>query len=288
MVEERSDISIQYGLQITTEAEKLGILKPNHERRGFYIVVDGLDGIGKGEVIRSLKAFEERQGRAVFDTISASKARRKGLPELSDFWAPPETYYDSIIVAEPTYAGIGHNIRQEIIARNGRSYTAEDEIQAYSLDRLMQLKRVIIPALQNGLNVISSRCCASTLTYQSVRAEDEGQDTERIRQRILAHAGNQLQLEWAPNLLIIPTIDNPDELMERLRRRSDIRKEDNAIFEDVKFQERLKPLFESVWLRKIFQNRGTLVGYIDAGKSVHETQRQAVEVYRNFLELSKN
>ena len=29
-----------------------------------------------------------------------SKANRKGLPELHDFWNPPETYFDTILTAE--------------------------------------------------------------------------------------------------------------------------------------------------------------------------------------------
>src|SRR3989344_5521727 len=93
----------------------------------------------QGEIIRALISLEQRYGRAVFDTIAHAMAHRSGLPELKDFWNPPETYFDTIITAEPTYAGVGHQIRYEITAKKGRKYTSEDEIQGYGLDRLILL-----------------------------------------------------------------------------------------------------------------------------------------------------
>ena len=149
--------------------------------RGLFIVVDGLDGVGKGEVERAIITYEQKLGKAVFDSVAFSKANAKGLPELIDFWNPPETYYNTVITAEPTYEGIGHSIRFEIIVRDGREYSAETEIQAYSLNRLIQMKRVVIPAISNRLNVVQSRCFSATLTYQSLRAEDEGKNPEEAR-----------------------------------------------------------------------------------------------------------
>ena len=130
--------------------------KMKFDRKGLFIVADGLDGIGKGEIERALIGYEQKLGRAVFDVISFSKANRKGLPELKDFWNPPYTYYDTIINAEPSYVGIGQIIRDEIISKNKRDYSFMDEIEAYSLDRLVNMKRIVIPALINGVNVIQS------------------------------------------------------------------------------------------------------------------------------------
>ncbi|MBU0760756.1 MAG: hypothetical protein KJ600_06905 [Nanoarchaeota archaeon] len=253
-------------------------------RKGFFIVVDGLDGVGKGEVERALIAYEQKLRRAVFDTIAFSRANRKGLPELHDFWNPPQTYFDTIVTAEPTYAGVGHNIRNEIIKNNSRKYSSEDEIQAYSMDRLIQMLRVVIPALKNNIRVLQVRCCASTLTYQIQRAKDEGKDQEEIKERILKHEGNKLQLDWAPDLLIIPKIDNTEELISRLKSRGLMEKEDDAIFENVKFQEKLAPLYTSTWLKELFESHGTKVEYLNASISPEETRKQAVEIYKRFLE----
>lgn len=267
------------------EERKVGERK--HEKKGFFIVIDGLDGIGKGEIERALTAYEQKFSRSVFDTISFSRAHRKGLPELEDFWNPPDVYFDTIITAEPTYAGIGHNIRNEIIKNNSRKYTPDDEIQAYSMDRLIQMLRVVIPALKNNLRVIQSRCCASTLTYQVLRAIEEKRDAEEVKRKILEQEGNQLQLAWAPDLLIIPKIDNAEELVRRLKMRGLVEKDDDAIFENVSFQEKLSPLYTSAWLKKLFESHGTRVEYLDAGISPEETRRQAVEIYRRFLDSKK-
>ena len=253
-------------------------------RKGIFVIVDGLDGIGKGEVERALIEYEQKLGRAVFDTISFSRANRKGLSELADFWNPPHTYFDTIVTAEPTYAGIGHTIRNEMIAKNGRDYSAEMQIQSYSLDRLVLMKRVVEPALLNGLRVLQSRSCASTLCYQTLKAMEEGKDSEEARRRILKHEGNKYQLEVVkPDLLIIPTIKDAAEVIKRLEERKSHRKDDKSIFDNLEFQSRLKPLYESVWLREIFEEHGTTVKYLDAGISPEETRAQAVEIYKNFL-----
>lgn len=258
--------------------------KRSTDRRGYFIVVDGLDGIGKGEIIRTLIGYEQRLGRNTFDAVSFSRAEEKGLPELSDFWDPPRRHYHTIITAEPTYVGIGHVIRNEIISKNKRTYTAEDETNAYSLDRLVQMKKVVAPAIINGIRTLQSRCVASTLTYQSLRAQDEGRNPEDERKKILEHAGSRFQLEWAPDLLIIPTIENVQELMKRIGNRKEGEKYDNAIFENLKFQERLKPLYESSWLKEIFESKGTRVEYLDAGRNLEDSKKQTIDIYKKFLE----
>lgn len=251
-------------------------------RKG-YVIFDGLDGVGKGEGERALIEAEQKEGRTTFDSISFSKASRK-LPELRDFWNPPHLYFDTVIVAEPTYAGIGHTIRTEIInTKNRGRYSAETEISTYGDDRLVQLHRLILPALDNGLRVNGSRCLAASLTYQVLRAKQEHLSVERIKRRILSHPGNKLQLANAPGLLIIPTIKDPRELEERLKKRSAISKDDNSIFENLSFQKALKPLYESRWLKNIFEDAGTRVEYIDAGISPEATRQQARDIYRNYL-----
>jgi len=256
---------------------------PKKERRALFIVVDGLDGIGKGEIERSLIEYEQKIGHTVFDTISFSKANSKGLAELKDFWNPPHTYYNTIVTAEPTYAGIGHSVRFELIVKNSRKYPLRAIMEAYALDRLISMMRLVIPALTNGIRVIQSRSVASTLNYQGLQAKENGIPLETIRKEILSLAGNKLQLDWAPDLLIIPTIKNISDLMKRLQNRKEYKKDDNAIFDDLKFQEKLKPMYEDPWLQKLFTSRGTKIEYIDASISPEETRKNAVEVYKKFL-----
>jgi thymidylate kinase len=254
------------------------------KERGYSIVIDGLDGIGKGEVERAIIAYEQRLGRACFDTISFSRANRKGLPELKDFWNPPETYYDTIITAEPTYAGIGHSIRNEMIFNNDRNYPVESTIQGYSIDRLIQMKRLVIPALDSGLREIRSRCFLSTDIYQVQQAIDQGKDPVKIKKMIRNHPGTKIELEYAPDLLIIPTIDDAQKVIERLKERGLTRKEDNSIFDNLQFQEKLKPRYEEPSVRELFEKYGTRVEYLDAGISPESTRKQAIKIYKDFLE----
>lgn len=257
-------------------------------KRGVFVVIDGLDGIGKGEIERALIEFEQKLKRAVFDSVAFSNANRKGLPEFKDFFNPPETYFDTIVTAEPSHAGIGHVIRNEIIENNGRNYNWQTQIEAYSLDRLVSMKRIVIPALKNGLRVIQSRCFASTLNYQTLKAIEAGFDPKKAAQMVLGHPGNKIQLEWAPDLLIIPTIGSVDALMDRLKTRKNYKKDEvDSIFDNLQFQEKLKPLYESKKLKELFEKHGTVVKYLDAGISVEESRKQAVDIYKEFLKSKK-
>jgi len=252
-------------------------------KKGMFVVVDGLDGIGKGEIERALVAYEQMKGKAVFDSISFSKAYEE-LPELNNFWGVPRPHFNTIITAEPTYAWIGKAIREEITLRNLRDYPARVQVETYSNDRLIQMMRVVVPALNHGINVIQSRCMASTLTYQLLKSRDEGEEESKILEEILNHPGNRYQSENRPDLLIIPTIESARQLEERLRERGKNEKDDRSMFENVQFQERLKPLYESGMLRDIFEKLRTKVSYINAGLGIESSRGQAVDIYKGFLE----
>ncbi len=257
------------------------------ERRGLFIVVDGLDGIGKGEIERALISFEQRLGRSVLDCISFSKSNKKGLPEIEDFWNPPEIYYNTIITSDPSYAGIGDSIRNEITAKKERKYPAIIQIQAYAIDRMITMQKTVIPALKHGVRVIQSRCLAASLTYQFLKAIEEGIPKEEAKKLILNQPGNKVQLENSPDLLIIPTIKNMDELISRLEKRKAYEKDDNSIFDNIEFQRKLKGLYESNYIKEMFEEKGTIVKYLDASISIEESRRQAVKIYSEFLK-SKN
>ena len=189
-----------------------------NKSRGWFVVVDGLDGIGKGVIEKSLVDYEISQGRKVFNTVDYSI--KHGIIPTSD----DVNGYDTITTAEPTRAGIGKMIREEMVARTGREYSVQTQIESYSLDRLFQMRRLVVPCLENGINVIQSRSVASTLCYQSLKARQDGENISTVREAILHHEGNRLQLQNAPGLLIIPTIADVDELMERIEKITPITK----------------------------------------------------------------
>lgn len=231
------------------------------------IIIDGLDGIGKGVIIDTIKNYEIENGKKVFD--------------LEQYWKEKHTHpeyeeikdYDTIISAEPTRALLGNLIRHELVANNSRKYSAKTIATAFSIDREALYKRILIPALKDNKTIIQSRSLITSIVYQPL------QDKHITKEFILSLEGNQFVMQYPPSLLIIPTIKNPEELIKRLNQRE---KKDNAIFENLDFQMKAKPYFESDWLRNLFESKGTIIKYLDAGISVESTKQQALEIYKNF------
>ncbi|MBC8444115.1 hypothetical protein H8D83_00865 [Candidatus Woesearchaeota archaeon] len=238
-----------------------------HPYKGKFIIIDGLDGIGKGVIIKALEEIENKT-KKVFNLI--------------DFWKKHKTHpdyellkpYDTIISSEPTYAEKGLEIRNKIIAK-GTTHSALDAAKAYSQDRLILYNKIILKALKDGKTIIQDRSVCSSLVYQRTQSDNTLSITQLTNLE-----GNKLALNNSPNLLIIPTIKNPEELMARLSNRT---KQDNCIFENINFQLKLKPIYESQELKQLFESRNTIVKYLDASLSIKETQEQAINIYKEFL-----
>ena len=246
-------------------------------KKGRFIVVDGLDGIGKG-VAES--ALINAVGGSVFDSVQWSKENLGERPDVSLLDG-----YDAVLSAEPTYSGLGCDIRRTLISNSNRGkFSSGVLFRAYALDRDIQMKYLIVPALDRGIDALQSRSVATSLCYQTLNAEDEGLDSVAVRNEILRDPGNVYQLENAPNLLIIPTIGDIDELMRRLGVRD---KNDDAIFEEKSFLERARSHYESGWSREIFEKAGSKVAYFDAGISVKSFKNQVVEIYEGFCSTGK-
>ena len=86
---------------------------------------------------------------------------------------------------------------------------------------------------------------------------------------------------------MIQTIDDPVKVINRLEKRGETEKDDKSIFEHLDFQAKLKPLFEDSDLRNAFTSRGTIVAYLNAGISVEHSRREAIQIYKSFLETGK-
>ncbi|MBT6689780.1 hypothetical protein HN903_00445 [archaeon] len=245
--------------------------------RGNFIVVDGVDGVGKSVIELALL---ERIGGEVFDSVSWSK---ENLGERPDVSLTGEC--DVVLTAEPTYSGLGSDIRRTLISNLKRGvFPYGLLIGAYSLDRDIQLRNLVLPVLARGRDVVQSRSVASSLCYQTLSAEDEGLDPVAVRDEVLRSTGNVFELSYAPDLLIIPTIGKVEDLMLRFEARG---KKDDAIFEKMDFLERVKVCYESDWLREIFEKSGSAVAYLDAGISIESTREQAIDIYDAWLATGK-
>jgi len=257
-----------------------------HGLKGKFIVIDGLDGIGKGVVLDAVVDDLSSKGLRVFDLHDFWKASHDH-PDFhnKNFNGKINQYYknlsdfDVLNSAEPTYVGIGKAIREEIIANNGRKYSALFTAHAYSMDRLILYNRVIMPALQAGKIVVQSRSFSTSVVYQPLQSTLQGETPLSVSD-ILSLEGNAYALKNAPDMFIIPTIMNVNEVMKRLDGRD---KDDNCQFEKIDFQLKLKPFYESSDLKNLFEKQGTVVKYLNAGISIPETKRQAVEIYKMIM-----
>ena len=240
-------------------------------RTGKLVMVDGLDGSGKGVIVDGLRKWAEEKRLRVFDLREHCK-KHMDLPEIDDLQG-----YDVILSAEPTYSHMGRVIREELIKNSDdRKYSGLITAHAFSLDRKILYKKVIIPALKKGMHVFQERGVVTSLVYQPMQME------KLTIGEILSLPGNKFTLEHAPDMLII-TMVSPEETMSRLAQRTG--KRDDAIFEKLEFQNKVKDRYTSDWLRDLFQKHGSKVVYFDTSspKTPKDTQQESMQLFENFL-----
>lgn len=233
-----------------------------------FIMVDGLDGSGKGTVVNTLKDHLEKKGKKIFDLREHCK-QHTAFPEFKEI-----QNYDVIVSTEPTYSYIGKAIREEIVKESERKYSGLSTAYAFALDREVLYKKIIIPAIETGKIIIQERGVVSSFVYQPVQLE-------RISLRnIMDLPGNRLAMKYAPSLLIITKVD-PQVVIHRLRERQ---KQDHAIFEKLVFQRQIAERYESGWLRNMFESKGSKVQFLDTNypKTVEDTQKAAINMFEDF------
>lgn len=110
-------------------------------RRGFFIVIEGIDGSGKDTHMKFL----------------SNELRDRG--------------YNVVETAEPSRDRVGVFLRGYARSR-GERLPAETEALLYAADRYEHVKKVIEPALRRGQIVISNRYLHSSLAYQGAAGVD--------------------------------------------------------------------------------------------------------------------
>ena len=234
-----------------------------------FVMVDGLDGSGKGVIVNALRKWAEEKQLKILDLNEYCKENNR-LPEPEEI-----TGFDVIISCEMTHCWIGCALREEIVRDNKRDYSIISTAHAFSLDREILYKRVIIPALKQGKYVFQERGVISSIVYQPVQGNISLTEIMRL-------PGNRLALQNSPGLLIISMVA-PETVMQRLSQRE---KRDRAIFEKINFQRKLEQRYNSQWLKNLFENHGSKVVYLDTNfpKTSEETEKEAIKIWNNFTE----
>src|SRR3989338_6442849 len=107
--------------------------------KGVFIVLDGLDGSGKGELVNRLASYLESKSHKVLKTT------------------------------EPTDSEYGKKAKEISLNEQDPMKGSEECLRLYTKDREEHLKNEILPALSQGITVISDRYYYSTMAYQNVQ-----------------------------------------------------------------------------------------------------------------------
>ena len=168
------------------------------ERRGLFIVLEGIDGTGKSTQVQRLADHLRAQGREVV----ASK--------------------------EPTDGRWGKQLRES--AATGR-LPLDEELAMFIADRKEHIAELIQPALDAGKVVVLDRYYYSTIAYQGAR----GASTEQIRTDMRAFAPEPdlvLLLDLEPNQALERIEQNRGEMPNEFEQLQSLQKI-RAIFRDL-------------------------------------------------------
>ena len=110
--------------------------------RGFFLVLEGIDGSGKTTVAHKLKERYEKIGKQV------------------------------LITREPTDYELGKYIRNYLNTVTSRERDPVFEALIFAADRAFHIRKRILPHIERGYLVISDRYFYSSLAYQSINGID--------------------------------------------------------------------------------------------------------------------
>ncbi|PJA89827.1 MAG: hypothetical protein CO137_02145 [Candidatus Magasanikbacteria bacterium CG_4_9_14_3_um_filter_32_9] len=232
----------------------------------MFIIVDGIDGSGKTTIIKTWAEYLEKQGKKVFNLVDYWKENEKH-PKAEDLME-----YDVIISGEPTHAWIGKAIRDEII-QNGNDYSAKATAEAYSLDRLVLYKRILLPLLKAGKIILQDRSVSTSLCYQPIQGN--------ISMDFVANLeGNAFTLKNAPDYLIIADLP-VDSALTRLSKRYE--KKDNTIFENKPFLEKARTQFLNPEYQKYFTQKNTQIKVLNVNTEIDIMKTNALDLLKQII-----
>ncbi len=110
--------------------------------KGFFIVFEGLDGSGKGAMVREAKKF----------------LLAKGIPEGR-----------ILTTAEPTHGYHGKKVRELLQGAVNPDVNARQFLDLYVEDRKEHIGKEILPALAAGKIILCDRYKYSTFVYQQLQ-----------------------------------------------------------------------------------------------------------------------
>lgn len=278
---------------------------------GIHVVVEGIDGSGKSTVLNACRDWAKSLGKQnFFDVVTFSQEHHR-LPKLNEIKDA-----DVLLTAEPCFCWTGAAIRDEIISKHTTQnaqrvtcnaepsdvtsyklsppqrdpatstlieagqesrYSGLETAEAFSLDRLVLFRKIIIPFLQGRPDrmVFQDRGLGSTLAYQPL------QDASLSTELLVKLSGNAQTLAFNPTMLILIRTE-ASAAMARLANRTD--KKDDHIFEVPDFQQKLAIRFLSDDVLGPFKQAGTIVSEVDGNSSIEQVATAVKDILSTKLE----
>jgi dTMP kinase len=202
-------------------------------KKGVFISFEGIEGTGKSTQARLLAGYLEGRGVGV------------------------------LLTAEPGGTELSRKIRELLLSVEHGGMDPLTELLLYEAARRQHVMEVIIPALEQGLAVITDRFSDSTRAYQGY---GRGIDLELIESIDRAVTGL-----LRPDLTILLDID----VETGLKRNRAINKIDRIELEDIHFHERVREGYLA--LREAEPKRLRLVEAKGSPEGVHDAVIEAVK-----------
>lgn len=155
----------------------LDALPHTPEGKGLFIAFEGVEGSGKSTQAEMLQAW----------------FKRRDLPVLR--------------TREPGGTPLGSELRKILLHDPKEQPGPMEELMMFLLDRQVHLRKVILPQVSRGTNVITDRYHYSTLAYQ----EPDGKGLTRPWQDVSWHLIGNIR----PHLAVILDVE-PDQAFKRI------------------------------------------------------------------------
>lgn len=232
--------------------------------KGTFIMVDGILGSGKSTILNALHDWAEACEHRIFSMRDWQEDIPPAFSDLPDM--------DVLFTYEPTRTWIGRALRYEL-SRTDEPYSGRSQAHAFALDREIQYRRLILPALAAGKTVIQDRGVTSSIVIQPTISNDI--EVEELIQL----PGNALALEHAPTHLILTHVDAATAF-NRIQSRSEESKGVYALKDSLVQQEER---FKADWFRQLMAKHGTTIHEIDTSQTLEETQQAATTLVNSIF-----
>lgn len=188
------------------------------------IAIEGIDGAGKSVIAQELL---------------------RALKEMG---------YDPVLFKEPSESFYGQKVRN-----SKKRLPPEKELELFLLDREIDVKERILPALERGKIVVMDRYYYSNIAYQSA----SGIEAEKIR---------KLNEEIAPKPDLVILLDlSPEIALKRIESRGK-----TTVFEDKDYLEKVRENFLRIADEK------TVI--VNAEKPLSEVKEEVVKAVKKLLD----